>query len=70
MRCALCWIDPRLAFVIRMAPPTIGWHLDIGAGAKLLGALTFGDHLKVDANSVGLHDVPTHASADGNLPRL
>ena len=47
------------------APPTIGGHVDIGAGAKILGKLTIGDHAKIGANAVVLIDVPTGKTAVG-----
>ena len=46
-------------------PPRIGGHVDIGAGAKLLGAITIGDHTEIGANAVVLHDVPAGAVAIG-----
>lgn len=45
--------------------PTIGGHVDIGAGAKLLGGITVGDHAKIGANSVVLCNVPAGATAVG-----
>lgn len=36
--------------------PTIGNDIFIGAGAKLLGNITIGDHTKIGANAVVLHD--------------
>lgn len=45
--------------------PTIGGHVDIGAGAKILGAVTIGDHAKIGANAVVLEDVPAGATASG-----
>jgi serine O-acetyltransferase len=32
--------------------PEIGGHVDIGAGAKILGQVTIGDHAKIGANAV------------------
>jgi serine O-acetyltransferase len=46
-------------------PPTIGGHVDIGAGAKVLGAIRLGNHVKIGANAVVLMDVPDHRSAVG-----
>lgn len=46
-------------------PPTIGGHVDIGAGAKILGELQIGDHVKVGANAVLLIDVPDGKTAVG-----
>jgi len=45
--------------------PRIGGHVDIGAGAKILGKVTVGDHAKIGANAVVLKDVPAHATAVG-----
>lgn len=47
------------------APPRIGSHVDIGAGAKIIGAITIGDYAKIGANAVVLRDVPAHATAVG-----
>lgn len=38
------------------APPVIGGHVDIGAGAKVLGDLKIGNHVRIGANSVVLRD--------------
>ena len=46
-------------------PPTIGGHVDIGAGAKVLGEINIGNHAKVGANAVVLIDVPESRSAVG-----
>jgi serine O-acetyltransferase len=45
--------------------PCIGNNVDIGAGAKLLGAITIGDHVVVGANAVVLCDVPANSIAVG-----
>jgi serine O-acetyltransferase len=45
--------------------PKIGGHVDIGAGAKVLGNVTVGDHAKIGANAVVLTDVPAYATAIG-----
>lgn len=45
--------------------PRIGAHVDIGAGAKILGPVVIGDHAKIGANAVVLCDVPAYASAVG-----
>ncbi len=37
--------------------PTVGGHVDIGAGAKILGDITLGDHSRVGANAVVTKDV-------------
>jgi serine O-acetyltransferase len=45
--------------------PRIGGHVDIGAGAKILGAVTIGNHARIGANAVVLTDVPEGATAVG-----
>lgn len=45
--------------------PQIGGHVDIGAGAKILGNVRIGDHAKIGANAVVLQDVPAGATAVG-----
>lgn len=45
--------------------PTLGGHVDVGAGAKILGAIHVGDHARIGANAVVLHDVPAGATAVG-----
>lgn len=45
--------------------PVIGNHVDIGAGAKILGAIHIGDHAVIGANAVVLKDVPAGALAVG-----
>lgn len=45
--------------------PVVGGHVDIGAGAKLLGPIVVGDHAVIGANAVVLTDVPPHHVAVG-----
>lgn len=45
--------------------PVVGGHVDIGAGAKLLGQIVIGDHVKIGANAVVLADVPAGSVAVG-----
>ena len=45
--------------------PTVGNHVMIGAGAKVLGPITIGDGAKVGANAVVTKDVPEDAVAIG-----
>jgi serine O-acetyltransferase len=42
--------------------PRIGGHVDIGAGAKLLGRITIGDHARIGANALVVDDVPCGAT--------
>ena len=46
-------------------PPLIEGHVDIGAGAKILGNINIGAHARIGANAVVLHDVPSGATAVG-----
>lgn len=45
--------------------PDIGGHVDIGAGAKILGNIKIGDHARIGANAVVMHDVPAGKTAVG-----
>jgi serine O-acetyltransferase len=45
--------------------PVIGGHVDIGAGAKILGNLTIGDHARIGANAVVTKTIPPHGTAIG-----
>ncbi|TAN44088.1 MAG: cysteine--tRNA ligase [Nitrospirae bacterium] len=45
--------------------PTLGNHVVVGAGAKILGPITIGNYVKVGANSVVLKPVPDHAIVVG-----
>lgn len=45
--------------------PVFGNNVDIGAGAKILGAITIGDNVMIGANAVVLTDVPSNSIAVG-----
>lgn len=45
--------------------PTIGNHVMIGSGAKVLGPFKVGDHTRVAANAVVLDEIPPHSTAVG-----
>jgi serine O-acetyltransferase len=45
--------------------PIIAGHVDIGAGAKVLGPIRIGAHAKIGANAVVLTNVPEGATAVG-----
>lgn len=45
--------------------PQIGSNVDIGAGAKLLGAITIGNNVFVGANAVVMIDVPDNSIVVG-----
>ena len=50
--------------------PEIGGHVDIGAGAKILGPVRIGDHACIGANAVVLEDVPEGCTAVGVPARI
>jgi serine O-acetyltransferase len=50
--------------------PKIGNGVLIGAGAKVLGAITVGDYAKIASGSVVLRPVPAHCTAAGVPARL
>ncbi len=50
--------------------PTVGNHVVIGAGAKILGAIRVGDNVKIGANSVVLKSVPPHSTVIGVPARI
>ena len=45
--------------------PCVGGHVDIGAGAKILGGILIGNHALIGANAVVLTDVPAGKTAVG-----
>jgi serine O-acetyltransferase len=51
-------------------PPRIGDDVFIGAGAKILGAVTIGDRVRIGANAVVLRDVPDGCTAVGVPARI
>ncbi|HMC38260.1 MAG TPA: hypothetical protein VKI19_01270 [Acidimicrobiales bacterium] len=50
--------------------PIVGDDVFIGAGAKVLGAITIGDGARIGANAVVVCDVPPHATAVGIPARV
>ena len=50
--------------------PKLGGHVDVGAGAKLIGGITIGNHAVIGANSVVTSDVPAGATAVGVPARI
>lgn len=46
--------------------PTVQDNVTVGAGAKLLGAITVGHGAKIGANTVVIHDVPPNSTVVGN----
>ncbi len=45
--------------------PTLEGHVDVGAGAKILGGVVIGEHAVIGANAVVIDDVPAGAHATG-----
>ncbi|HHY58946.1 MAG TPA: serine O-acetyltransferase [Chloroflexi bacterium] len=45
--------------------PTVGDHVVVGAGAKVLGPITIGAHSRIGANSVVVKDVEPHSVVVG-----
>ena len=50
--------------------PVIGNRVDIGAGAKVLGAIRIGDDVAIGANAVVICDVPANSIAVGVPARV
>ncbi len=53
----------RLGFSVE--GPTIGDFVHIGTGAKILGPVRIGDHARIGANAVVVHDVPANTTVVG-----
>jgi serine O-acetyltransferase len=45
--------------------PTLGDGVVVGTGAKVLGNIRIGDHVKIGAGSVVVHPVPDHSTVVG-----
>ena len=54
-----------LARVEEPGAPKLGDDVDVGAGAKLLGHIRIGNHVRIGANAVVLCDVPDYCIAVG-----
>lgn len=59
-----------LARIDEPGAPTLGRDVDVGAGAKLLGAIHIGDHARIGANAVVTCDVPAGCVAVGVPARI
>ena len=51
-------------------PTLVEGHVDVGAGAEIIGQLRIGKHAKIGANAVVLTDVPAGATAVGIPARI
>ena len=56
--------------VTRGGAPRLGGHVDLGAGAKVLGSITIGDHACVGANAVVLTNVKAGTTVAGVPARV
>jgi serine O-acetyltransferase len=54
----------------RRQSPVLGSDVFVGAGAKIIGPVRVGDHARVGANAVVVHDVPAHATVVGVPARV
>jgi len=50
--------------------PTLGNHVVVGAGSKILGGIRIGDNVKIGANSVVLKSVPANSTVIGVPARV
>ncbi|MBD2502032.1 serine O-acetyltransferase [Anabaena azotica] len=50
--------------------PTVGSHVVVGSGAKVLGNITIGDRVRIGAGSVVLRDVPEDCTVVGVPGRI
>ncbi|WP_017745368.1 serine O-acetyltransferase [Scytonema hofmannii] len=50
--------------------PTLGQHVVVGAGAKVLGNIQIGDRVRVGAGSVVLQDIPSNCTVVGVPGRI
>jgi len=50
--------------------PVIGGNVDIGAGAKIIGNVNIGNHVRIGANSVVLESVPDNCTVVGIPARI
>lgn len=50
--------------------PTLGDHVVVGAGAKILGGFRVGHHAKIGSNAVVVKPVPDHATMVGSAARM
>ena len=56
--------EPEMGYTPALRP-IVGDEVLIGAGAKVLGNVTVGDHARIGANAVVIKDVPPHFVAVG-----
>jgi serine O-acetyltransferase len=54
----------------KLQTPVLGDDVFVGAGAKVVGGVRIGNHCKVGANAVVVHDVPDGATVGGIPARV
>jgi serine O-acetyltransferase len=54
----------------RRQSPVLGDDVFLGAGAKVIGAITIGDGVRIGANAVVVDDIPPHCTAVGIPARV
>jgi serine O-acetyltransferase len=69
---ANCWINQQVTvgFVDNSGMPKLGDDVMVFAGAKVLGNITLGDHVRVGANAVVVKDVPPNCTVVGVPARI
>ena len=50
--------------------PTLGDHVFVGAGAKIIGGVQIGSNARIGANAVVVHDVPAYCTVVGVPARI
>jgi serine O-acetyltransferase len=67
-----CLIMQRVTIGVRgrKGLPSIGGHVDIGAGATILGPVTIGEHAIIGAHALVVEDVPAGAVAMAPLAQI
>lgn len=69
---ANCWINQQVSigYTSSVGAPKIGDNVTINAGAKVLGDIVVGDHVKVGANAVVIKNVPPDCTVVGIPARI
>lgn len=67
-----CWINQQvtIGYSQRSGCPSIGDHVTINAGAKVLGGISVGNHVVIGANAVVTKDVPDNVTVAGVPARI
>lgn len=62
-----CWINQQvtIAFSNDVDAPTLGDHVTVHAGARIIGGVHIGDHAVIGAGAVIVKDVPPHCTVVG-----